>query len=74
MTSGSKFLIIIGLLTIFVGLSGAYSPKLLHFLFAWFGNLPGDFKYHNGETTISMPLMSILFISLAVGFVSHFFR
>lgn len=74
MASVSKLLIILGILTMFVGLIGAYSPKLLHLLFAWFGNLPGDFKYHNGETIISVPLMSILFISLAIGFVSHFFR
>lgn len=73
MPIGYKLIIIFSTLILLLGWLGTRHPKLLAFLFAWFGKLPGDFNYDNGETNISLPLVSILLISLFIGFVSSLF-
>ena len=60
-------IIYIGIAVIMVGI--AYKFGLL----GWFGNLPGDIKYHNENTSVFVPLTSMILISIVGSLIMHFF-
>ena len=69
-----KLLILAGVLAIVLGLLWAYQPGLLRTLFGWFGRLPGDIRYQNGQTFVFVPWVSMLLVSLVVSVLARFFR
>jgi len=73
-TRTSGLLIVIGALLVVVGIALRYLP----WLFSWFGNLPGDIRRETGNTSIFIPITSMLVVSvvgtLILNLVSRLFR
>lgn len=74
MTSLPKLLILLGVLAVVLGLLWAYQPGLLRTLFGWFGRLPGDIRYQNGNTFVFVPWVSMLLLSVVLSLLARFFR
>jgi len=70
----SGLLIVVGALIVVIGVILRYFP----WLFSWFGNLPGDIRRETENTTIFIPITSMLVVSvvgsLVLNLVSRFFR
>lgn len=73
-TRSSGLLIVVGALIVVIGLILRYFP----WLFSWFGNLPGDIKRETENTTVFIPITSMLVVSvvgtLILNLASRFFR
>jgi multisubunit Na+/H+ antiporter MnhB subunit len=71
---GANLLIAVGAGLVVVGVLLRYFPGL----FSWFGNLPGDIRRETENTTIFIPITSMLIVSvvasLILGVVSRLFR
>ena len=74
MTSLPKLVIVLGLALVLLGLLWAYSPGTLRSLFGWFGRLPGDIRYQSGTTSVFVPWVSMLLVSVLISIVARFFR
>jgi len=64
---GSNAIIYIGMGIVVIGL--AYKFGLL----GWFGNLPGDIKYQNDNTSVFIPFTSMILISIVGSLIMRFF-
>jgi hypothetical protein len=60
-------IIYIGIAVIGIGL--AYKFGLL----GWFGNLPGDISYKNENTSVFMPITSMILISIVGSLLMNLF-
>jgi len=60
-------IIYIGMGIVVIGL--AYKFGLL----GWFGNLPGDIKYQNDNTSVFIPFTSMILISIVGSLIMRFF-
>ena len=72
MTVGSSFgkaLILIGLLTVAVGVLFLFSEKI-----GWIGRLPGDITIRRGNFTVYFPLATCLVISALLSLLIWLFR
>lgn len=58
---GGVFVIIVGLLIYSGGLS-------------WFGRLPGDIRYENGNVRVYVPIVSMLLVSVALTLIFNLLR
>ena len=58
---GGVFVIIVGLLIYSGGLS-------------WFGRLPGDIRYENGNVRVYVPIVSMLLVSVALTLILNLLR
>lgn len=71
---GANLLIAVGAGLVVVGVVLRYFPGL----FSWFGNLPGDIRRETENTTIFIPITSMLVVSvvasLILSIVSRLFR
>ena len=56
----SNVLILVGAGIVVIGLILRYFPGL----FSWFGNLPGDIRRETANTTVFIPITSMLLVSL----------
>ena len=74
MTAIPKLVIFLGIALILVGLLWAYSPATMRTLFGWFGRLPGDIRYQNGNTFVFVPWVSMLLLSVVLSLLARFFR
>ncbi|AAF11638.1 DUF2905 domain-containing protein [Deinococcus radiodurans R1 = ATCC 13939 = DSM 20539] len=74
MASLPKLLILAGVFAIVLGLLWAYQPGLLRTLFGWFGRLPGDIRYQNGNTFVFVPWVSMLVLSVVLSLLARLFR
>ncbi len=66
----AKYLIVIGIVLILVGI-------LLYFngdKFSWFGNLPGDIKIEKENFKLYFPITSMILISVVLSFFLYLFR
>lgn len=71
MIAFGRLLIIIGLAIAFIGLLLLLAVRY----FPWLGNLPGDFRFENGNTKIYVPLATMILVSiLATILLNVFFR
>ena len=61
----SRWLIIIGIILITLGIVLKYAPWLVN----WFGKLPGDITYDKGNVKVYFPITSMLLISLILNIV-----
>jgi len=60
MIAFGRLLLIIGLAIAFMGLLLLLASRY----FPWLGNLPGDFRFENGNTKIYIPLATMLLVSI----------
>lgn len=74
MTTFPKLLILAGILAIVLGVLWAYQPGLLRTLFGWFGRLPGDIRYQNGNTFVFIPWVSMLLVSAVLSLLGRVLR
>ena len=66
-----RLFIIIGSLILIAGLTLSYTPWLIN----WFGKLPGDIHLKNENSTVFIPITSMIVISLVLSIaVNLFFR
>jgi Protein of unknown function (DUF2905) len=70
----SNVLIVIGAGLLVVGVLLRFFPGM----FSWFGNLPGDIHYQGENTTVFIPITSMLVISVVatvlINVVGRLFR
>ena len=64
-----KSLMMLGLVLMLIGAVWQWAPGLL----GWFGKLPGDFRFQNGNSTVFIPLVSMLVISLVLNVIYYLF-
>ena len=64
-----KLLIIVGSMVLVVGLLLSYAPWLIN----WFGKLPGDIHIKNENSTVFVPITSMIVISLVLSIVLNLF-
>ena len=64
-----KLLIIVGSMILIAGLSLSYAPWLIN----WFGKLPGDIHIKNENSTVFIPITSMIVISLALSIILNLF-
>lgn len=57
-----KILIYTGITLVVLGLLWHYIPGL----FSWFGNLPGDFKYQSENSSVFIPITSMIVVSIVL--------
>jgi len=73
-TRTSGLLIVVGALIVLIGVILRYFP----WLFSWFGQLPGDIRRETDNTTVFIPITSMLVVSvvgtLVLNLASRFFR
>ena len=62
---GANLLIAIGAGLVLLGLTLRYFPGL----FSWFGNLPGDIRRETENSTIFIPLTSMLVVSVVASVI-----
>lgn len=65
-----KWLIIIGILLIIIGLVIYFLPSL----FRWFGHLPGDIRIEKENTRIYFPFTSLIIMSLVITIILNILR
>jgi len=64
-----KVLIVLGGLMLIVGITLSYAPWLIN----WFGKLPGDIHIKNENSTVFIPITSMIVISLALSLILNLF-
>jgi hypothetical protein len=65
----SNVLIVIGAALLVVGVLLRFFPGL----FSWFGNLPGDIRYEGENTTVFIPITSMLVVSVVATVLFNLF-
>lgn len=68
MTAG-KFLLAIGLVLVIVGSVVSHAPGLLN----WFGKLPGDIRIETEHSFVSVPITSMLLVSIVLSLIVNLF-
>jgi hypothetical protein len=65
-----KYIIIIGILTIVVGLLIYFFHDKIH----WIGRLPGDIRYEKENSRIYFPITSLIVFSILITILVNLFR
>jgi hypothetical protein len=65
-----KLLIAIGGCIFLVGVVITFAPNAL----SWFGNLPGDIRYQSENSSVFIPITSMVILSLLLNFVLFLLR
>jgi len=66
----AKWLIILGLVLIVLGLLLHYLPWTLN----WFGKLPGDIHKEMQDGSIYIPITSMIIVSIVISLIFNFFK
>ncbi len=66
---GGKLLILAGSLLVAIGLILSYAPWLIN----WFGKLPGDINIRNENSTVFIPITSMIVISIVLSLILNLF-
>ena len=64
-----KLLITVGSMILVTGLAMSYAPWLIN----WFGKLPGDINIKDENSTVFIPITSMIVISLVLTLVLNLF-
>jgi hypothetical protein len=64
-----KLLITVGMITVLAGVIITYMPNL----FSWFGRLPFDIRIENENSSVFIPITSMLVISLILTILMSLF-
>ncbi|MGB5264246.1 MAG: DUF2905 domain-containing protein [Lutimonas sp.] len=65
-----KLFVIVGIILVIIGILLKFAPEALN----WFGNLPGDIKFKNGNTRIFFPITSMILVSIAISVILRLVR
>ncbi len=65
----AKLFIIIGLISLTLGLVLQFAPGMLN----WFGHLPGDINIQNKNNTLFIPITSMLVVSIVLSLLINLF-
>lgn len=71
MTSMGKFLILLGIVLVVVGVAVLFLEKVN---FLHLGRLPGDIRFQRGNFTFYFPIVTFLVISIILTFLLSLFR
>jgi len=69
MSDLGRFLIVIGLLLVGVGVALLLAPNM-----PWLGKLPGDFSFQRGRFSFYFPLGTCILISLVLTLILYLLR
>ena len=58
----ARLIIAVGILLVIFGLVWNYFPKAI----SWFGNLPGDIKIRNENSSVFIPITSMILVSIGL--------
>ncbi len=58
----AKWFIILGVILLLIGVALQFAP----WLFSWFGKLPGDIRIRTDSTSVSIPITSMILVSLVL--------
>lgn len=72
--SAAKLLIVFGLALALIGVVWLAAPHSLPKLFSWFGRLPGDIHIRSENTSVFIPLTSMILVSVVVSLLLRLFR
>lgn len=64
-----KILIYTGIILVILGLLYHFIPNI----FSWFGSLPGDINYKKENTSVFIPITSMIIISIVLSLLLRFF-
>ena len=64
-----KILIVVGLLTVLVGLVMQFAPQAT----LWLGKLPGDIRYEKGNFKFFFPLTTMILLSVGISLLLRLF-
>ncbi|TAK63740.1 DUF2905 domain-containing protein [Methylobacter sp.] len=64
-----KFLAVIGVILVVIGLTVSYAPWLIN----WFGKLPGDIRIEGERKFVFIPITSMLIVSIILTLVVNLF-
>jgi fructose-specific phosphotransferase system IIC component len=64
-----KLITLLGLALVVIGLMLNYAPWLVN----WFGKLPGDIRIQNEKSTVFIPIVSMLIVSVLLSLVINLF-
>lgn len=62
-----KFLILIGVVIVVIGLVLVYAPGLLN----WFGKLPGDIRWQSEKGGVFFPITSMIIVSVVLTLIMN---
>ncbi len=65
-----KWLILIGIAIVVLGVILQYAPWLIN----WFGKLPGDIRIEGENSFVFIPITSMIIISIAITILSNLFN
>lgn len=66
----AKWLMIIGVLLLVVGVLWHFAPGL----FSWFGKLPGDIHHQGENSQVFIPITSMIVVSIVITVVINLFN
>ncbi len=66
----AKWLIVVGVLLVLVGLVWHYFPNALN----WFGKLPGDLRYEGENSRVFIPITSMVIVSVVLSLLVHLLK
>ena len=64
-----KILIVVGIISVIAGLVLQFAPQT----FSWFGKLPGDIRYENGNLKFFFPITTMILLSLGISLLLKLF-
>lgn len=64
-----KFLIVVGLVAVLVGLLIQFAPQAL----SWFGKLHGDIRYEKGNMKFFFPITTMILLSVGISLLMKLF-
>lgn len=67
--AAGKLLLAIGVVLVIVGSVVSYAPGLIN----WFGKLPGDIRIETEQSYVSIPITSMLLVSVVLSLIVNLF-
>lgn len=64
-----KFLAVIGVVLVVIGIIVSYAPWLIN----WFGKLPGDIRIEGERRFVFIPITSMLIVSIILTLIANLF-
>ena len=64
-----KILIVVGLLTVLVGIVMQFAPQAA----SWLGKLPGDIRYEKGNFKFFFPVTTMILLSVGISLLLRLF-
>ena len=72
--NGAKLLIVLGIVITVLGVLWLVAPQTFPKLFTWFGRLPGDIRIQNENSSVFIPITSMILVSVVLSVIMRFFK